>query len=286
MPTAEAHARAALAGNPSDGYGGAVLALALPMFRAEVSVSPDPGGPVPELIAATLARFERDFGLEGGVYSWDTTIPRSVGLGGSSALIIATLRALCELHGVDLAPSVMAELALSIERDDLGIAAGLQDRVAQSYGGLTFMEFDDPPVYERLDPDFLPPLVVAWREHTAEHSGVVHNDLRSRFDAGDRTIHNAMRELAHLARSAKVAVLAGDRAELARCADASFDARARIMSLNPSHVEMVKLGRTAGAGVNYTGSGGAVICVCSDAAHRDTVDGALRSGGCRTVRVG
>ncbi len=36
--------------------------------------------------------------------TWRTSIPRGVGLGGSSAIVIATLRALCELHGVALAP--------------------------------------------------------------------------------------------------------------------------------------------------------------------------------------
>ncbi|CAA9501537.1 MAG: hypothetical protein AVDCRST_MAG13-2290, partial [uncultured Solirubrobacteraceae bacterium] len=35
-----APARAALAGNPSDGYGGAVLALCLPALAARVEVAP------------------------------------------------------------------------------------------------------------------------------------------------------------------------------------------------------------------------------------------------------
>ncbi len=42
----------------------------------------------------------------------------------------------------------------------------------------------------------------------------------------------------------------------------------------------------AGAGVNYTGSGGAVVCVCADSTHRKSVDAALREGGCETVSVG
>ena len=58
-----------------------------------------------------------------------TTIPRSVGLAGSSAIVIAALRA----AGVDLEPPEVAELALAIERDDLGIAAGLQDRAVQAF---------------------------------------------------------------------------------------------------------------------------------------------------------
>jgi len=282
----------ALAGNPSDGYGGAVLALAIPEFSARVTVVAATGAGVgqtselPALIDATLSRCQREFGVTGQVPEWDTTIPRSVGLGGSSAIVIATLRALQELHGLELASAAMAELALSIERDDLGIAAGLQDRVAQSYGGLTFMEFSDPPGYERLDPDLLPPLVVAWRMHAAGHSGVVHNDLRARFDSGDAVVREAMLELAGLARAARLAVLSGDRTQLATCADRSVDVRARMMTLDPLHVEMVEMARAAGAGVNYTGSGGAVVCVCADSSHRRSVDAALRQGGCETVSVG
>ncbi|HTW12624.1 MAG TPA: hypothetical protein VME01_07770 [Solirubrobacteraceae bacterium] len=292
MPTHEANARAGLAGNPSDGYGGAVLAVTIPAFSARVAVAPLVGplatsGERPALIDATLARFAREFGQAGEVEAWETSIPRSVGLGGSSAIVIATLRGLCELHDIAIDPADLAELALSIERDDLGIAAGLQDRVAQSYGGLTFMEFSkDPPAYERLDPGRLPPLLVAWRTHTAEHSGVVHNDLRTRWESGDPVIRHGMHELAESARDARAAVLLGDGAVLARCATESYEVRKRMMTLDPRHVEMVEVARAAGAGVNYTGSGGAIICVCSDAGHRERVAAALRAAACETVAVG
>jgi glucuronokinase len=257
---AQALARAALAGNPSDGYGGAVLAVTIPGLVAEVELVAAAGGsaaatatgdgataPSPELIDATLARFRRDYGHGAELARWQTSIPRSVGLGGSSAIVIATLRALCELHDLALAPDVMAELALSIERDDLNIAAGLQDRVAQCYGGLTFMEFGQPHAYERLHRELLPPLLVAWRARAATESGPVHNDLRSRYDSGDAAVRDAMTELASLARGAREALRYRDHAQLSRCADASFDVRRRIMELDPRHVEMVRVARAAGA---------------------------------------
>ena len=58
------------------------------------------------------------------------------------------------------------------------------------------------------------------------------------------------------------------------------------MELDPRHVEMVKVARAAGAGVNYTGSGsGAVVCVCEDPAHRTVVAQALRVADCRDGRT-
>ena len=112
--------------------------------------------------------------------------------------MIAVLRALCEHYEVVLEPAGMAELALSIEVDDLGIAAGLQDRVAQCHGGVTFMEFGcSPPRYESLDRGLLPPLVIAWREDSAEHSGAVHGNLRERYVAEDSVVRRSMAELAN-----------------------------------------------------------------------------------------
>jgi glucuronokinase len=209
--SATAPARAALAGNPSDGYGGAVLAVTVEALGAHVGF--DDAEPADDILtAATLHRFAREFGIDtgGSALRLRTTIPRSVGLGGSSAIVIATLRALCDRHHVSLDPDAMATLALSIEVDDLGIAAGLQDRLVQCHGGLVFMEFGGArPLAERLDPGLLPPLVVAWREEHSEPSGVVHSDLRERFDRGEPGVREAMAQLAGLARRARSALVSG-----------------------------------------------------------------------------
>jgi hypothetical protein len=80
-----APARAALAGNQSDGYGGAVLAVTVDELRAEALAK---AGTVPsidppsDLIRATVARFARELGLDAATaaLSWRTSIPRGVGL--------------------------------------------------------------------------------------------------------------------------------------------------------------------------------------------------------------
>ena len=286
-----ASARAALAGNPSDGYGGAVIAVTLDRFqaRATASAAAEPSAsPHSELVAATVRRFARDHCPEpiARTVEWQTSVPRGVGLGGSSAIVIATLRALCELHDVSLGRGELAALALAVERDELGIAAGLQDRVAQSFGGLTFMDFGPGGRYESLDPGLLPPLVVAWRGDTSADSGIVHGDLRSRFDAGEGVVTRTMTRLAQLAREARAALLAGDRAAFAASVDASFDARDQMMELDVRHVEMIERARACGAGANYTGSGGAIAAVCRDESHRAEVTAALREIGCGTAPTG
>jgi glucuronokinase len=285
-----AFARAALAGNPSDGYGGATLAVVIPNFSAEVVIetSGEPGVTPPNpLVAEALERFAREHGVGNDVAaSWRTTVPREVGLAGSSAIVTATLRALCERHDVRLEPARLAALALAIETDALGIAAGLQDRVAQAFGGLTYMDFEPDYFsahghgrYEALDPALLPPLYVAFREDAGGQSGGIHGPLRERFEAGDPEVVEAMAQLATHAHDAADALKVGDGERFGRCVDASFDVRQRIVELDARHVAMVARARSLGASANYTGSGGAIVGACRDGRHRDAVLAALRADG-------
>jgi glucuronokinase len=292
---AEVPARAALAGNPSDGYGGAVLALTVDTFAASVQAIPG-RRPLPELIAASRARFLQEFSgqlpervratLPDTGFSWQTTIPRAVGLGGSSALVIATLRELCALAGIELAPLALAELALSIEVDDLQITAGLQDRLVQAHGGLLFMDFATAPAsFEPLDPRGLGPLLIAWDAAAGAPSGTVHGELAQRHRRGDRAVRAGMVALREAALGARNAVRLGDHAGLRAAVDETFELRARLLELDPAHVAMVHTGRRAGAAVNYTGSGGAVLCLCDGVEHRHAVAAAFTRRGVSTVAV-
>jgi glucuronokinase len=285
-----AFARAALAGNPSDGYGGAVLATTLAARSATASAwrSPRPAiDPPSELVAATVARFAAECvpaAADATSVRFRTTIPRAVGLGGSSAIVVATLRALSELWSVDLAAIETAQLALRIEVEDLGIAAGLQDRIAQTHEGLTFMDFGRrPPVARPLDPSLLPPLVIAWRGDSGGHSGDVHAPLRDRHAAGEPAVLRGMRTLRRAAHDAADAVAAGDHRTLRCSVDASFDVRRSMLSLDPRHVEMIEAARAAGAAANYAGSGGAIVAVCADGPHRDRVRTGLERISCETL---
>jgi glucuronokinase len=282
----------ALAGNPSDAYGGAVLALALEQFEAR-ALAREAGAlavePPAELVTAAAQRFGREFGLPGTPAAhivWSTTVPRGVGLAGSSAIVIATLRALCALYDRALAPPELAALALAVEVQELGIAAGLQDRVVQAHGGLVFMDFREPPVYEPLDPGLLPGMLVAWRPDAAADSGVPHTDLRGRHERGDPEVRAGIEALRVAAHGARAAALATDPEMLALHMDASFDARRRMMALDPRHVEMVHTVHAHGAGANYTGSGGAIVAVFPDPSVLGAARAALHALGCDTTSTG
>src|SRR5208337_467040 len=56
---------------------------------------------------------------------YHSTVPRQVGLAGSSAIIVATLRGLMEFYGVQIPLEVQPSLVLSVETEELELAAGL-----------------------------------------------------------------------------------------------------------------------------------------------------------------
>jgi glucuronokinase len=288
-----AFARVALAGNPSDGYGGRTLAVVVRDFMASASATaadgdrfspPGPGGE--ELMRATLERVRHSTGERGPVaLRCETNVPREVGLAGSSAIVIACTRALCDLHGAALERDELARLALAVETEDVGIAAGLQDRMVQARETLVAMDFGGHAIYEELDPELLPPLFVAWHPDAAAPSGLAHGALRERHARGEPQVKAALFRLADLAASAREALLERDHAAFARCVNASFDERLGIMPVDPLTVAMVESARSAGASANSAGSGGAIVGTLSGGEEAwSRVRAGLDSMGASSIR--
>jgi len=312
-----AHARVGLVGNPSDMYFGRTIAAAVTNFSARVTLWESPSielkpHPVNDSRAfdglAQLTDKVRVEGYYGGVrllfatckkfyefcearavalpnrnftLSYDTTIPRQVGLGGSSAIITATVRALMEFYGVrpdvDIPLAVLPNLVLSVETEELGITAGLQDRGVQTYGGTVFMDFDQATmieqghgVYTRVASSSLPPLFLAYTS-IGNESGKVHNDVRYRYESGDAEVVAAMREFAEYAVAAREALAAGDHGRFGAIMDQNFDLRRRIYgdkAIGDRDMEMVDVARGHGCPAKFSGSQGAVVGACFD---RDVV---------------
>jgi glucuronokinase len=291
--TGRAFARAALLGNPSDGFGGKTIAMIVRDFAAEVRVREaaelrvDADADARELIEAAIARFGRRHRRPPPLaVAHATSIPREVGLGGSSAIVIATLRALCELYGVELEPAALAQLALEVETEELGIPAGPQDRVVQAYEGLVYMDFGDGPAgqrYEPLDPALLPPLFIAHAASAPRSSAEVHGDLRRSFERGDAAVVEALAEAAALAEAGRGCLLGGDRERLGELMEANVAARARMVELDPRHVRLIEVARSLGAPANYAGSGGAIVGIVPEGHSADELRDAFATAGCDLV---
>ncbi|WPP48059.1 mevalonate kinase family protein [Catalinimonas niigatensis] len=296
-----AYARAGLLGNPTDGYFGKTISIIVRNFGARILLYPSPelhieaqeqdvnifrniyhlvdsvkltgyyGGS--RLIKATIKRFGEycetnhiKLSNKNFTIRYHSSIPRQVGLAGSSAIVTATMRALMKYYEVEIPIEILPSIILSAEAEELGINAGLQDRVAQVYEGCVFMDFNKNiiqkkghGVYERLDPSLLPNLYLAYKTDLSKVSGAVFNNIKARFEKGDEEVIKTIGEIANLAEEGKVAIQERNYNKLNELINHNFDLRCKIMNISQSNMDLVYAARKCGASAKFTGSGGSII---------------------------
>jgi len=170
-------ARAALIGNPSDGFNGVTISFTFDAFYASVKLWESPELEIRpwHMDSTTFVSIEdlvhniTNYGYYGGIrlikaiikvfydycrelgieldrknftIAYSSNIPLRVGLAGSSGIITSAIRALMCFYGISIPKQTLPNLILGAETDELKIGAGLQDRVVQTYGGLVYMDFD------------------------------------------------------------------------------------------------------------------------------------------------
>lgn len=297
----QSYPRAALIGNPSDGYFGKTIAFVFSNYSAEVLLyeTPEVEIAMQERDTSIFSSVEglyndvKQFGYYGGIrllkaaikkfyeycinhrieladrnftIRYKTNIPNRLGLAGSSAIITACMKALMKFYAVDIPLPLLANLVLSVETEELRIGAGLQDRVAQAYETPVYMDFNKSVMelqgygsYQTLSAGLLPNLYIAYRTDLSEGSEVVHNDLRSRYNRGDKEVHAAIAKWSDLTCQAKEALEQGQLDRIGLLLNENFDTRRSIMNLSKANIRMVELARSTGASAKFTGSGGAII---------------------------
>ena len=302
----QAFARAGLLGNPSDGYFGKIVAISIKNFSArvyleeadtlEIDLHSDDrerftdihalnerislygyyGGV--RLIKAAIKKFyeycqaqERELRGENFRIGYDSDIPRQLGMGGSSAIITAALRALMEFYAIPIPKEAQPTLILDAELKELGINAGFMDRVIQVYEGCVYMDLDRHSIetrgygsYENLDPRILPPLYLAFKPELGKVSGSVLNPIRLGYDRKDPAVIQALDRIAEIADEGRQALLDGRREGLHRLMDENFDLRSRIMSISDSNRQLIDAARRCGASAKFAGSGGSIIGMYKD----------------------
>jgi len=314
-------------GNPSDIFFGKTISCCITNFCAEVTLWQSPtlhilphpkfdptefsslsdlhdivtrdgyyGGT--RLIYATCKKFREhceknniEFPQKNFTVMYDTNIPRQVGLGGSSAISTALIKSLIEFYGLTdekIPKPILPNLLLSVEREELGIPAGLQDRVVQSYGGTVYMDFSENLMrerrhgnYEYLDPNLMPNLFLAFITDPS-HSGKIHSDVQFRYEQGDTEVVEAMRTFASYAEQAKEALMKRDFDTVAKLMDMNFALRRKIYGdkvIGEKNLEMVEIAHQLGSPAKFSGSGGAIIGMHDNWNHLQEIGQVYREQG-------
>jgi glucuronokinase len=303
--TTKTYARAGLIGNPSDGYFGKTIAFTVRNFAACITLYESPELEIKfhrndQLMFKSMRQLVADIqfsGYYGGVrlikaaikkfydhcpkgiidldknftISYDSNVPLRVGLAGSSAIITSVMTALMCFYEVEIEKPILANLVLSVETEELGISAGLQDRVAQVFQDIVYMDFDRDHmeeygygVYEYVSSESLPNFYIAYTDDLSEGTEVFHNDIRQRFDNGDRQVHDAMHEFADLSTKFKDALQAGNILEMNKLINRNFNLRASIYKISQRNWELINCARNVGASSKFCGSGGAIVGIYTD----------------------
>jgi galactokinase/mevalonate kinase-like predicted kinase len=303
-----APARANLIGNPSDQYGGCTLACSVPL-RARVELRPAAGtflategeevriekradlalcGDLFDVARAVLASLPGP--LPEAQVAYSSEVPLGSGLAGSSALVVALLRALLALRGEEGGPpQLLAERAREIERCGLGVTCGYIDQYQAVFGGCNFVDFagktpegshpNEP--FASVEPVSGPlPFVLAFtgRRHSSDS---VHRPIRARWLAGEEPVRAAMARMAEIGVAGRSALAARDWQELGRLMNENHALVRDLGGSGEPNEELIAAALAAGApGAKLAGAGdGGTIVALWPSLDAAPLEAALRRAG-------
>jgi glucuronokinase len=214
-----------------------------------------------------------------------------VGLSTNSALVTALIRVLMDFYEVHIPQHDVPQLCLSVMKEELGLTAGLMDRVIQTYEGIVYMDFDRKLMeergyggYEPLSPEKLPPLYVAYDPERSVATDVPHRNLQSPFSRNDPAVVGAMKHFGELTDRGKAALMVGDWETLGRVMNENFDLRRTFMAISAENLRMVETARATGASAKFAGSGGAIVGLYHDGRQYQQLSDAMASLRCKVIR--
>jgi len=218
-------------------------------------------------------------------------VPAGSGLGSSSTMVVALIKAYMEWLNLPLGEYDTANLAYEIERVDLGLSGGMQDQYSATFGGLNFMEFLGG---ERV---IVNPLRIKnWVKNELENSLILYYLGASRDSAKIITeqIKNvekkskknidAMLETKGKAVIMKEAILKGDFESFANCLNSGWAAKKRMASVI-SNKDIDKIFRYVmshggkAAKISGAGGGGFMMIIVDPAKRFELVEALKKKGG-------
>ena len=230
-----------------------------------------------KLFKATHNHIFKRFNLEPIGYDVVTyqDVPTGSGLGTSSTLIVSLIGVYQELFNLPLGEYDIADMAVQIERVELGESGGKQDQYAAAFGGWNFMEFRGDEVIvnplrikDKVQDELENNIVLYFTNFTRRSSDVLDQQVKNIEDDNEISMAS-LHWIAERAKLVKDCLLRGKIDELGEHLSAGFLQKSLLANgITTSEIQQmydtaISAGATGGK-ISGAGGGGFVFFYCPD----------------------
>lgn len=210
--------------------------------------------------------------------------PAGSGLGSSSTMVVAILKAYMEWLNLPLGEYDLAKLAYEIERKDLKLSGGKQDQYAATFGGLNYIEcyagdrviVNPLKIKKWIKNEIENQLVLYYTGTSRDSAKIIDEQIKSTQNKKTNSI-DAMHQLKKSAVEMKDAILTGNFDEMAECLRRGWEAKKRTSAaisnkkINSIYEYAIQHGARA-AKISGAGGGGFMMILCDPVMRYELVE--------------
>jgi D-glycero-alpha-D-manno-heptose-7-phosphate kinase len=234
------------------------------------------------------------FGLDRGLSVFlASEVPPGTGLGSSSTVAVAMIKALSALRGQSLSRQEVAELACTVEIEKMGMPIGKQDQYAAAFGGLNAITFSregvavEPVKARREVVHTLERNILLFFTGTARNSADILSRQRESSARDEPRVIESLHAIKAMAKETLACLEQGDLTRYGRLLHESWQRKKQLAPgiTNPLIDECYEAALSAGAvGGKITGAGGGgFLMVYCEPPFQEAVTQALEARGLRRM---
>jgi D-glycero-alpha-D-manno-heptose-7-phosphate kinase len=237
-----------------------------------------------------------EFGLDGGISLFlASEVPPGTGLGSSSTVAVALIKALSTLAGLSLTSAQIAERACNVELVKLRSPIGKQDQYAAAYGGMNAITFTrdgvtvEPVAISGQDRDLLQRRIMLFFTGGTRSANAIlrQQSSNSANDAGDAVA--ALHAIKAAAYDVRRCLEAGRLDDFGEILAETWEQKKRLAAgvSNPHIDELYDLARrhgVIGGKLAGAGGGGFLLLYCHEE-HQAAVTDALEKAGLHRMEL-